>query len=69
MKAALMRDYCLESHPNIRVEVPQLFSDPQKALSQLSELIECLLGDGYKVGLAGSSLGATTPHFWQKNTI
>lgn len=57
VKAALVRDYCLESRPELRVEVPQLFSEPQKAISQLCELVESLLRDGYNIGLAGSSLG------------
>ncbi|CAE6883948.1 hypothetical protein ACOMICROBIO_FLGHMIGD_00409 [Vibrio sp. B1FLJ16] len=56
MKASLMRDYCQQYRPDIKVIVPQLPCFPQQAAQMLLDIIE-QHKDEYRIGLVGSSLG------------
>lgn len=55
-KATVMRQYCSQYHPQIKVLTPQLPSYPQAAAQYLVELIKPYQND-YQIGLVGSSLG------------
>ncbi len=56
MKASLMRDYCQQYRPDIKVIVPQLPCFPQQAAQMLLDIVE-QYKDEYQIGLVGSSLG------------
>lgn len=56
MKASLMREYCQQHRPDIKVIVPQLPCFPQQAAQMLLDIIE-QHKDKYQIGLVGSSLG------------
>ncbi|MCA0935339.1 esterase YqiA [Vibrio alginolyticus] len=56
MKASLMRDYCQQYRPDIKVIVPQLPCFPQQAAQMLLDIVE-QHKDEYQIGLVGSSLG------------
>jgi hypothetical protein len=56
MKANLMREYCQQHRPDIKVIVPQLPCFPQQAAQMLLDIIK-QHQDDYKIGLVGSSLG------------
>ncbi|MCS0213660.1 esterase YqiA [Vibrio alginolyticus] len=56
MKANVMRAYCEQHRPDIKVIVPQLPCYPQQAAKMLLDIIE-QYKDDYKIGLVGSSLG------------
>ncbi|EMR35538.1 YqiA/YcfP family alpha/beta fold hydrolase, partial [Vibrio harveyi] len=56
MKANLMKEYCEQQRPDIKVIVPQLPCFPQLAAQCLLDIIEQYKGD-YNIGLVGSSLG------------
>lgn len=56
MKASLMRDYCQQYRPDIKVIVPQLPCFPQQAAQMLLDIVE-QHKDEYRIGLVGSSLG------------
>lgn len=55
-KANVMRRYCAQQRPDIRVEIPQIPNYPSDAAVLLSELAERYSHD-YHIGLVGSSLG------------
>lgn len=55
-KANVMKQYCEQHRPDIKVVVPQLPSYPQQAAECLLRLVEQYRHD-YKIGLVGSSLG------------
>ncbi|MGL0929253.1 esterase YqiA [Vibrio vulnificus] len=56
MKANLMREYCEQHRPDIKVVVPQLPSFPQAAAECLLEIVQ-LHKATHRIGLVGSSLG------------
>lgn len=56
MKANLMREYCQQHRPDIKVIIPQLPCFPQLAAQLLLDIIEQYQND-YRIGLVGSSLG------------
>ncbi len=56
MKACLMREYCQQHRPDIKVVVPQLPCFPQQAARMLLDIVEQHKED-YRIGLVGSSLG------------
>ncbi|ACY52676.1 esterase YqiA [Vibrio diabolicus] len=56
MKANVMRAYCEQHRPDIKVIVPQLPCYPQQAAKLLLDIIE-QYKDDYNIGLVGSSLG------------
>ncbi|BDR14597.1 esterase YqiA [Vibrio sp. STUT-A11] len=56
MKANLMREYCQQHRPDIKVIIPQLPCFPQLAAQLLLEIVEQYQKD-YRIGLVGSSLG------------
>ncbi|YCO03296.1 esterase YqiA [Vibrio sp. VNB-15] len=56
MKANLMKEYCEQQRPDIKVVVPQLPCFPQLAAQCLLDIVE-QYKDDYKIGLVGSSLG------------
>ncbi len=56
MKASLMREYCQQHRPDIKVVVPQLPCFPQQAAQMLLDIIE-QHKEEYRIGLVGSSLG------------
>lgn len=56
MKANLMKEYCEQQRPDIKVIVPQLPCFPQLAAQCLLDIIE-QYKDDYNIGLVGSSLG------------
>ncbi len=56
MKATLMREYCQQHRPDIKVIVPQLPCFPQQAAQMLLDIVEQHKED-YQIGLVGSSLG------------
>ncbi len=56
MKANLMREYCQQHRPDIKVIVPQLPCFPQQAAQLLLDIVEQYHND-YQIGLVGSSLG------------
>ncbi|EGR0757415.1 esterase YqiA [Vibrio parahaemolyticus] len=56
MKANLMREYCAQHRPDIKVIVPQLPCFPEQASQLLLDIAEQYKGD-YNIGLVGSSLG------------
>ncbi|MBR9789603.1 MAG: esterase YqiA [Vibrionaceae bacterium] len=56
MKANLMREYCQQHRPDIKVIIPQLPCFPQLAAQLLLETVEQYQND-YRIGLVGSSLG------------
>ncbi len=56
MKANLMREYCQQHRPDIKVIVPQLPCFPQQAAQMLLDIVEQHKED-YQIGLVGSSLG------------
>ncbi len=56
MKASLMREYCHQHRPDIKVIVPQLPCFPQQAAQMLLQIVE-QYKDDYQIGLVGSSLG------------
>ncbi|MDV6252550.1 esterase YqiA [Vibrio sp. EA2] len=56
MKANLMREYCQQHRPDIKVIIPQLPCFPQLAAQLLLEIVEQYQND-YRIGLVGSSLG------------
>ncbi|KOO11936.1 esterase [Vibrio xuii] len=55
-KANVMREYCEQYRPDIKVVVPKLPCFPQLAAQHLAEIVEQYKQD-YKIGLVGSSLG------------
>ncbi|TOG30089.1 esterase YqiA [Vibrio parahaemolyticus] len=56
MKANLMREYCAQHRPDIKVIVPQLPCFPEQAAQLLLGIVE-QYKDDYNIGLVGSSLG------------
>ncbi|MHA2705892.1 esterase YqiA [Vibrio owensii] len=56
MKANLMKAFCEQQRPDIKVIVPQLPCFPQLAAQCLSDIVE-QYKDDYNIGLVGSSLG------------
>ncbi|NVC92492.1 esterase YqiA [Vibrio natriegens] len=56
MKANLMREYCQQHRPDIKVIIPQLPCFPQLAAQLLLDIVEQYKND-YRIGLVGSSLG------------
>lgn len=56
LKAELMRQYCEQHRPDIRLITPQMACYPRQAAQQLIELVEQYRHD-YRIGLVGSSLG------------
>ncbi len=56
MKANLMREYCQQHRPDIKVIIPQLPCFPQLAAQLLLDIVEQYQND-YRIGLVGSSLG------------
>ncbi len=56
MKANLMREYCQQHRPDIKVIIPQLPCFPQQSAQMLLDIVE-QYQDDYKIGLVGSSLG------------
>ncbi|HHC6592861.1 esterase YqiA [Vibrio parahaemolyticus] len=56
MKANLMREYCAQHRPDIKVIVPQLPCFPEQAAQLLLDIVE-QYKDDYNIGLVGSSLG------------
>jgi predicted esterase YcpF (UPF0227 family) len=55
-KANVMRSYCEQHRPDIRIVVPQMPCFPDEAAALLLELVE-RYRDDYCIGLVGSSLG------------
>ncbi|NOI56764.1 esterase YqiA [Vibrio coralliilyticus] len=55
-KANVMKEYCQQHRPDIKVVVPQLPCFPQQAAECLLNIIE-QHKDAYQIGLIGSSLG------------
>ncbi|AXN31460.1 esterase YqiA [Vibrio coralliilyticus] len=55
-KANVMKEYCQQHRPDIKVVVPQLPCFPQQAAEYLLKIIE-QHKDDYQIGLIGSSLG------------
>lgn len=55
-KANVMKAYCAQHRPDIKVVVPQLPCFPQQASKLLLDLVNQHQGD-YQIGLVGSSLG------------
>jgi len=55
-KANVMKSYCEQHRPDIKVVVPQLPCFPQQAAQHLLALVEQYQAD-YQIGLVGSSLG------------
>ena len=55
-KANVMKEYCQQHRPDIKVVVPQLPCFPQQAAEYLLNIIEQHKND-YQIGLIGSSLG------------
>ncbi|EGU48829.1 esterase YqiA [Vibrio ichthyoenteri ATCC 700023] len=55
-KANVMKQYCAQHRPDIKVVIPQLPCFPQQAAEHLISLIEQYQPD-YHIGLVGSSLG------------
>ncbi|EDP57186.1 esterase YqiA [Vibrio sp. AND4] len=56
MKANLMKAYCEQQRPDIKVVIPQLPCFPERAAQCLLDIVEQHEGD-YNIGLVGSSLG------------
>ncbi|HCE1776383.1 TPA: esterase YqiA [Vibrio parahaemolyticus] len=56
MKANLMREYCAQHCPDIKVIVPQLPCFPEQAAQLLLDIVEQYKDDN-NIGLVGSSLG------------
>lgn len=56
LKANLMRDYCHQHRPEIKVVIPQLPCFPQQAAQHLLDIVNQHQQD-YRIGLVGSSLG------------
>ncbi len=56
MKANLMREYCAQHRPDIKVIVPQLPCFPEQTAQLLLDIVE-QCKDDYNIGLVGSSLG------------
>ncbi|EGQ8072016.1 esterase YqiA [Vibrio vulnificus] len=56
MKANLMREYCEQHRPDIKVVVPQLLSFPQAAAECLLKIVQ-QHKTTHRIGLVGSSLG------------
>lgn len=56
IKANLMREYCQQHRPDIKVIIPQLPCFPQLAAQLLLDIVEQYQND-YRIGLVGSSLG------------
>jgi len=55
-KANVMKEYCAQYRPDIKVVVPQLPCFPQQASKLLLDLVN-QYRDDYQIGLVGSSLG------------
>ncbi|HBV20281.1 MAG TPA: esterase YqiA [Nitrosomonas sp.] len=55
-KASVMREYCRQHRPDIKLVIPQLPNYPQQAARFAQNLVEQYRQD-YQVGLVGSSLG------------
>ncbi|CAM2779574.1 esterase YqiA [Vibrio neptunius] len=55
-KANVMKEYCKQYHPDIKVVVPQLPCFPKQAAECLLDIIEQHINE-YRIGLIGSSLG------------
>ncbi|WP_292987574.1 esterase YqiA [Nitrosomonas sp.] len=55
-KASVMREYCRQHRPDIKLVIPQLPNYPQQAARFAQKLVEQYRQD-YQVGLVGSSLG------------
>lgn len=55
-KAAVMRDYCQQHRPDIKLVIPELPAYPQQAADFLQDLVERYQAE-YNIGLVGSSLG------------
>jgi len=55
-KALVMREYCQQHRPDIKVVVPQMACYPRQASEQLEDLVQRYQHD-YHIGLVGSSLG------------
>ncbi|MBA5762235.1 esterase YqiA [Vibrio sp. 404] len=55
-KANVMKEYCAQHRPDIKVVVPQLPCFPQQASKLLLDLVN-QYKDDYQIGLVGSSLG------------
>ena len=56
LKANVMKQYCEQHRPDIKVVTPQIACFPDEAKNQLIDLVEQYKGN-YNVGLVGSSLG------------
>lgn len=65
IKGRLLKQYCAEHLPDIKIHLPDLNMPPVEALKQISELIEAL----EDVALVGSSLGAFMRHNWSLSII
>lgn len=55
-KANVMKEYCAQYRPDIKVVVPQLPCFPQQAAQLLLDIVKQYQGE-YRIGLVGSSLG------------
>lgn len=55
-KANVMRAFCEQSRPDIKLISPSLPSFPQEAAEMLAEIVESHI-DEFNIGLVGSSLG------------
>ncbi|WP_105902329.1 esterase YqiA [Vibrio gangliei] len=55
-KANLIREYCQQNRPDIRLEIPQLPHFPKRAADYLDAFVSSHIRD-YNIGLVGSSLG------------
>jgi predicted esterase YcpF (UPF0227 family) len=55
-KANVMKSYCDEQRPDIKVIVPQMPCFPQQAANHLLDIVN-QYKDEYQIGLVGSSLG------------
>ena len=55
-KAGVMREYCQQQRPDIKIEIPQLPSFPKQTAEFLGDFVHRHQND-YNIGLVGSSLG------------
>jgi len=55
-KASVMRSFCEQSRPDIKLISPSLPSFPQEAAQMLAEIVESHM-DEFNIGMVGSSLG------------
>ncbi|MGD8115951.1 esterase YqiA [Vibrio sp. Hep-1b-8] len=56
LKANLMREYCEQYRPDIKVVIPRLPCFPEQAAQHLLDIVN-QYKDDYQIGLVGSSLG------------